>query len=234
MLRMLRTAGTLALGLLAAGCTVGDETEDERRAGGGAAGDTVATAARPAAPRHDLRLEVDLASRELNVFRGPRRVATHPVAVGSEEWPTPTGEWTIDQVVWNPRWHPPDEDWAADEEIAEPGDPDNPLGRAQLVYRAPNSIHGTSDKASLGKAVSHGSIRVSNEVAVELARMVMETGGAPRDAAWYERVQADSTQRVEVAIPDPVPIRVVDGPVGAAGDSTPAPADSAAARRSGG
>jgi lipoprotein-anchoring transpeptidase ErfK/SrfK len=166
----------------------------------------------PQQPRHDMRLEVDLAARELHVYRGNERVETHPVAVGSEEWPTPTGEWSIGQVVWNPRWvPPPDESWAEDEETKEPGDPENPLGRAQLVYSPPNSIHGTIDPDSLGKAVSHGSIRVSNEVAMELARQVMEAGGAGQDESWYRQARENRTERRSVTIPDPVPIRVVAG-----------------------
>jgi lipoprotein-anchoring transpeptidase ErfK/SrfK len=159
----------------------------------------------------DMRIEVNLAARELHVFRGGQRVATHPVAVGSEEWPTPTGEWSIGQVVFNPRWIPPQEEWAEDEEISEPGDPDNPLGRAQLVYSPPNSIHGTNEPSSLGQAVSHGSIRVSNEVALELARMVMEAGGAQRDDAWHRQARENRTTRQDVNIPNPVPIRVVSG-----------------------
>jgi lipoprotein-anchoring transpeptidase ErfK/SrfK len=162
-------------------------------------------------PQSDMRLEVNIAARELHVYRGGQRVATHPVAVGSSEWPTPTGEWSVGQVVWNPRWIPPQEEWAEDEEEKEPGDPENPLGRAQLVYRAPNSIHGTNAPESLGQAVSHGSIRVSNEVAMELARQVMEAGGAQRDEAWYQRVRENRTERQDVNIPNPVPIRVVSG-----------------------
>ncbi|CAN5798752.1 hypothetical protein BH23GEM8_BH23GEM8_00270 [soil metagenome] len=158
----------------------------------------------------DLRLEVNIAQRELYVYRGGQRVETHPVAVGSDEWPTPTGEWTIGQVIWNPRWVPPrDEEWAEDEEEQEPGSPDNPLGRAQLVYDIPNSIHGTNAPQSLGQAVSHGSIRVSNEVAMNLARQVMEAGGAQRDEAFYRSARENRTRRQDVSIPNPVPIRVV-------------------------
>jgi lipoprotein-anchoring transpeptidase ErfK/SrfK len=166
----------------------------------------------PAPEPPDLRLEVNVAARELYVYRNDERIATHPVAVGTAEWPTRTGEWAIGQVVWNPRWVPPeDESWAEDEEVSEPGDPDNPLGRAQLVYDAPRSIHGTNEPESLGKAASHGSIRVSNEVATELARMVMESGGAGRDEGFYARVRDNRSERVDVAIPNPVPIAVVQG-----------------------
>ncbi|HEU4456034.1 MAG TPA: L,D-transpeptidase [Longimicrobium sp.] len=165
----------------------------------------------PAPPPPDLRLEVNVAERELYVYRNDQRIATHPVAVGTKEWPTQTGEWTIGQVIWNPEWIPPEEEWAEKEEKKEAGAPDNPLGRAQLVYDAPRSIHGTNEPESLGKAASHGSIRVSNDVATRLARMVMEAGGATRDEAFYQSARANRKERVEVPIPNPVPIRVVAG-----------------------
>ena len=202
-------AGALTLG----GCVVEDDDENAGAAPDAPAqGTAVQPAPAPAPQPPDMRLEVNLAERKLYVYRGGNLVGTHPVAVGSAEWPTPTGEWTIGQVVWNPRWVPPkEESWAADEEIAEPGAPDNPLGRAQLVYQAPNSIHGTNEPSSLGKAVSHGSIRASNEVVTQLARQIMESGGAARDEAFYQRVRDNPTQREDVSIPNPVPIRVVAG-----------------------
>lgn len=223
----------LAAAMLTLGaCVVKDGTDDEQAQGGGTtvtqqqpAG--AAQGAQPAAPQPapapalpppDLRLEVNVAERELYVYRNDQRIATHPVAVGTSEWPTRTGEWTIGQVVFNPRWTPPrEEEWAKDEEVKEPGDPDNPLGRAQLVYDAPRSIHGTNEPESLGKAESHGSIRIANDVAVQLARMVMESGGASRDESFFAQVRQNRRERVEVAIPNPIPIRVVSGDGG--GDS---------------
>jgi lipoprotein-anchoring transpeptidase ErfK/SrfK len=175
----------------------------------------------PPPPPPDLRLEVNVAERELYVYRNDERIATHPVAVGTSEWPTQTGEWTIGQVVFNPRWTPPEEEWAKDEEVKEPGDPENPLGVAQLVYDAPRSIHGTNEPQSLGKAASHGSIRIANDVVVRLARMVMESGGASRDDAFFQQVRSNRRERVEVPIPNPIPIRVVSGggSGGSSGDS---------------
>jgi lipoprotein-anchoring transpeptidase ErfK/SrfK len=211
-----RLPGLFLAVALVAGCDT-DRTDDTTVVRTGQ--DTVGMPATGAVPTQqqqqpaggDMRIEVNLAARELHVYRGGQRVATHPVAVGSEEWPTPTGEWSIGQVIFNPRWIPPEESWAEDEEISEPGDPDNPLGRAQLVYRAPNSIHGTNAPESLGQAVSHGSIRVSNEVALELARMVMEAGGAQRDEAFHRRARENRTERQEVSIPNPVPVRIISG-----------------------
>jgi lipoprotein-anchoring transpeptidase ErfK/SrfK len=155
-----------------------------------------------------LRLEVDLSARKLYVYDGDARIATHSVAVGSAQWPTKTGEWNVTQVVWNPEWIPPDESWAEQRTPKKPGAPDNPLGRAQLVYDAPRTIHGTNEPASIGRAVSHGSIRLPNTVIVPLARQLMESSGAGKDDAWYARVQKNRTEKVAVDLPQRVPIRI--------------------------
>jgi lipoprotein-anchoring transpeptidase ErfK/SrfK len=166
----------------------------------------------PARPvEHDMRLEVDIAARELHVYRGDQRASTYSVAVGREEWPTRTGEWQVGQVVWNPEWIPPEEEWAEDRERKAPGDPDNPLGRVQLVYDAPRSIHGTNEPGSIGQAVSHGSIRMRDDELAQLARQVMEVGGEQRDEGFFNRVRQNRTQREVVNLSNPVPIRVHQG-----------------------
>ncbi len=237
MLVTLRRALRVALaggGLLLGACTV---TKSGDAPAGDTAGATTATTGTPAAPTptatvappttaaeslaqsmtgsgattrmlSEMRLEVDTKARQLHVYRGDQRIASHPVAVGSPEWPTKTGEWYVTQVVFNPEWIPPDESWAEQRERREPGDPKNPLGRAQLIYDPPRTIHGTNEPASIGKAVSHGSIRLSNEVITQLARQAMEEGGAAKDEAWFQRVQANPTQKEIVDLPQQIPIRV--------------------------
>jgi lipoprotein-anchoring transpeptidase ErfK/SrfK len=209
-----RTIGlTLAASsLLAVGCAKSESDEGQLDTTSAAsAADTAASgsvngASAPATA--DMRIEVDLNARQLKVFKGGQQVATHAVAVGSEKWPTEKGEWTVKQVVWNPDWVPPDESWAEEREPRESGDPKNPLGRAQLVYDLPRTIHGTNQPSSIGKAVSHGSIRLPNEVIVQLAQQVMEAGGAGKDEAWYRQTQQNRKQKQVVDLPRPVPIRV--------------------------
>ena len=92
-----------------------------------------------------------------------------------------------------------------------PGDPDNPLGRAQLIYDAPRSIHGTIEPSSIGKAVSHGSIRVTNEVAMKLARQVMESAGIMYEEEWFEEVQNDRSKHARIRLSEKIPIRVYHG-----------------------
>jgi lipoprotein-anchoring transpeptidase ErfK/SrfK len=194
--------------LLAGACVVRSGEEAQPEDPGVALPPATTAPMQPQLPAPDMRIEVDVNARQLHVYRGENRVESHPVAVGSSEWPTQTGSWGIGQVVWNPEWIPPDEPWAKDESRKAPGAADNPLGRAQLVYDAPRTIHGTNDPSSIGRAVSHGSIRVTNEVATRLARDVMEAAGVTRDEDWYRRVRENRTQKEVVDLPQPIPIRV--------------------------
>lgn len=158
----------------------------------------------------DLRVEVDIAARRVRVLdaRGDT-LAQHGIAVGSKEWPTRAGEWTISQVVLNPEWIPPaEESWAKDEKGSQPGDPDNPLGFAQLVYDLPRSIHGTNAPASIGKAVSHGSIRATNESVLALAELLLQRTGVERAPQLVQEAQQDRSTKRVIDLPQLVPIRV--------------------------
>lgn len=203
---------SLAAGLLLAACIkpIDDQPDSATGATSSASGAVATTPGATTTPTGDpgMRLEIDLAARKLYVFRNGTAADTHSVAVGTQEWPTQTGDFTISQVVWNPDWIPPDEEWAKDEERKESGDLDNPLGRAQLVYDPPRTIHGTNEPNSIGKAASHGSIRMRNEDIVELARAVMEVGGAQRDAGFFEQVRTNRRTKQVVDLATPVPLRI--------------------------
>ncbi len=164
-------------------------------------------AARDSAP---LRVEVDITARRVRVLDARSdTLAQHDIAVGSAEWPTRPGDWTIGQVVLNPEWIPPtDESWAEDEKGSAPGDPDNPLGQAQLVYDLPRSIHGTNAPSSIGKAVSHGSIRATNTSVLLLAELLMQQTGVERANEIVQTAQRDRTVKRVVDLPQLVPIRV--------------------------
>ena len=202
--------------------TPGAATTGDAASGAGAAGTTPATgnlspdsvdvgrtSKATLLPLASTRIEVDINARRLTVFDGDKSVGSYRVAVGSKEWPTQTGEWSITQVVWNPEWVPPkDEAWAEAKDPKAPGAPDNPLGRAQLVYDPPRTIHGTNEPQSIGKAVSHGSIRLANADVTKLARQLMEVTGVGKDEGWYRQVQQNRTEKVPVDLPQRVAVRV--------------------------
>lgn len=202
--------GLTALALSACVRPIDDEKGDTAASAGATATQGGAVVAVPQVPASDpaMRLEVDLAARKLYVFHHGHAGDTLSVAVGTTEWPTKTGSFRISQVVWNPEWVPPEEAWAKDEKPEASGDPDNPLGQAQLVYDPPRSIHGTNEPASIGKAASHGSIRMRNEDIVRLAREVMEAGGAQRDSSFFSQVRRNRSTKQVVDLPNPVPITI--------------------------
>jgi lipoprotein-anchoring transpeptidase ErfK/SrfK len=155
-----------------------------------------------------LRLEIDQNARELYLYEAGERTRTYPVAIGQPTHPTPVGEFTIHQIDWNPDWTPPDSEWAEGESYTPPGHPDNPMGRVRMIYRRPYSIHGTEALQSLGRAASHGSVRMANDDIIVLARLVMEAGGVQRSDAWYDEVVGNPRRMYEVELPNPVPLRI--------------------------
>jgi lipoprotein-anchoring transpeptidase ErfK/SrfK len=224
-LRFALVAGALVLG----GCTVSDANDkpaaDTARVASGAVPTPVTGSVQPAAPvttdsarpsgsaspsqsSSTMRVEVDLGARKLYLYEGNNRVETHSVAIGSAKWPTQTGEWTIKQVIFNPEWIPPDESWAEERKPKKSGAADNPLGRAQLVYDPPRTIHGTNQPSSIGTNTSHGSIRMNNAEIVALAKRIMAANGAQKDDAWFAQAAQQRTEKQVVDLPTPVPIKV--------------------------
>ena len=182
-------------------------------AGGGGAATHAAASERPEAAafaqQGRFSSTVDLSDRTLYVMRGGETVREYPVAIGQRRHPTPTGSFTVRRLIWNPRWVPPDAEWAREKRAREPGDPRNPMGRVKIFFRAPDYyIHGTHETDSLGRAESHGCIRMRNADVIQLARMVMENGGERRSAGWFQRVINRVRNTQDVRLSQPVPLRV--------------------------
>lgn len=159
----------------------------------------------------DARLEVDVSERTLYVYLAGELMNTFPVAVGEPEHPTPRGSFTIDRIIWNPGWVPPNEGWAEDEEEKAPDDPDNPMVGAKLFFEFPDYyIHGTNAPETIGEAASHGCIRMRPGSVIELAKFVQTQGGEERSEEWFERMAADDGTDHEVRLGTPIPIVIRD------------------------
>jgi L,D-transpeptidase ErfK/SrfK len=122
------------------------------------------------APPGSVSVVINLAERNLYVYRDARPIRCYPVAIGMRGWETPTGEFTIANKRKNPTWFPPK--WAIEEEPVPPG-PKNPLGDRWMGLSAPGyGIHATNAPSSVGRYVSHGCIRMYPEHAEELYELV--------------------------------------------------------------
>jgi lipoprotein-anchoring transpeptidase ErfK/SrfK len=163
-----------------------------------------------AATANGFSLMVDLSDRQLSVMQNGEVSATYAVAVGAPSFPTPRGTFSVQRIVWNPRWVPPDAKWAQNKIAREPGDPKNPMGKVKIFFKEPDYyIHGTREVDSLGQAESHGCLRMRNSEAVELARLVMTHGGVGKPDSWFQRIvnRMRSTQSVRLANPVTVTIQ---------------------------
>lgn len=155
-----------------------------------------------------LNLILDRSERTLYVQRGSEVISTHDVAVGKPGHDTPLGSWAFHQVDINPDWTPPDSEWSADASYTPPGHPDNPMGRVRMIFDRPYSIHGTDALASLGKAASHGSVRIANEEAIELAELLLKEGGRWQGRRWYGRMLTNPTKMYGIRLEERIPITI--------------------------
>lgn len=166
--------------------------------------DNAATA--PAAP---LTLTASLGARILTVRMGDSVVSTYAVSIGADGHPTPTGTFAIKKLIWNPRWVPPRQPWAAGKTAKAPGDPDNPMQTVKIFFKEPDYyIHGTPAVASLGEAASKGCLRMDPQEIAGLARWVMEHGGEPRPPSWFERIRRLARREHIVRLSTPVTLTI--------------------------
>ena len=118
-----------------------------------------------------IRLVLRLKERQLYVYKGQKAIASYPVAIGRPEAPTPTGEFRVLEMLENPSWQNP-----LTGEVEAPGE-DGSLGTRWMGFaNLPNGVigfHGTPNRASIGRAVSHGCVRMRNEDAESLFQQIV-------------------------------------------------------------
>jgi hypothetical protein len=96
---------------------------------------------------------VSLEDRKLALVENGQVTKVYTVAVGKPSTPSPDGDFTIARRVMNPTYH-------HDGRTVAPG-PHNPVGdRWMGLSKAGYGIHGTNEPNSIGKAASHGCIRM--------------------------------------------------------------------------
>jgi hypothetical protein len=108
-----------------------------------------------------LELQIDLTARTLKLLDAGAEVISTPVAIGSEEAPTPTGRFSVtDKLVTGTdgAYGPFALGLSGHSEVlTEFAGGDGQIG-----------IHGTNAPDSIGQAVSHGCIRVPNDIITRL------------------------------------------------------------------
>ncbi len=167
------------------------------------------------------RVVVSLEDRKLALVEDGQVKKVYTVAVGKPSTPSPVGTFTIERRVRNPTYH-------HDGKTVLPG-PGNPVGTRWMgLSKQGYGIHGTNEPKSIGKAASHGCIRMAKADLEEFYELVAvgdtvelvgerneETaqlfGEGPNPAA------AQTAQPIETAMgaPDGAPVRALGLAAGA-------------------
>ncbi|MDX2100755.1 MAG: L,D-transpeptidase, partial [Leptolyngbyaceae cyanobacterium bins.59] len=118
-----------------------------------------------------MRIEIRLKERKAFLFRGNTQVKSYWIAYGRPGWETPVGQFKVMQKIHKPTWiHP------MTGEAVPGGDPDNPLGKHWIGFWTDGTnwigFHGTPNPETVGRAASHGCIRMYNQDVEHLFQQV--------------------------------------------------------------
>lgn len=133
----------------------------------------------PEAPRTGTIITIDVSTNQAYLFRDGQLVRKSAAATGSDKvlrqgrkvwwFRTPRGRHTVVRKIVDPVWNKPD--WAFVEEGKPIPPGDSPLrqekgtmGKYALDLGERVMIHGTNDPRSIGRRVSHGCIRLPNDM----------------------------------------------------------------------
>jgi lipoprotein-anchoring transpeptidase ErfK/SrfK len=132
----------------------------------------------PEIPEYKRRvIWVHRAEKILDVFEGESLLASVPITPGGGKLETPPGSWRVVGIATAPRFR-----W--DKSVLETGKrsseffmlppgPNNPVGVLWCGLSKPGiGIHGTNNPQTIGRAASHGCMRVANWDVVRLSKLI--------------------------------------------------------------
>jgi lipoprotein-anchoring transpeptidase ErfK/SrfK len=148
---------------------------------------------------------IDTGNTALYYVLGQGRAIRYGVGVGREGF-TWSGTQTITRKAEWPDWHPPAQMIARQPYLPRfmAGGPGNPLGaRAMYLGSSEYRIHGTNDPSTIGKFVSSGCIRLTNEDVSDLFSRVnvgTKVVVLPKNAPHVEARAATATRATAIPV----------------------------------
>ena len=122
-------------------------------------------------------IKIDTKINMLGVFQGEKLIAAYPVTIGSAHTASPIGEWKVRGIAKMPPFRYDKEmlqhgQRSGNFHLLPPG-PRNPVGVMWIALNKKGiGIHGTNEPGSIGRAASHGCIRLANWDVVRLATKI--------------------------------------------------------------
>lgn len=159
----------------------------------------------------DVNIVVNIPATTLFLYENGEQRIRSKVAVGTGIYPTPESKMSISHVVWNPWWIPPPSDWAKDEKKTPPG-PGNPLGLVKLPMARGYMFHGTNSRSSVGRAASHGCMRMYNQDAAALAWYLQSHYSNKTDPALRKKYKKNRRTSYHVRLNRRIPVELIYDP----------------------
>src|SRR5437773_4537177 len=143
---------------------------------------------------------VSIPDRKLAVLEGGKVIRTFPVAVGATVSSSPSGEFKVVNRIANPTYYHPG--------VVIPAGVGNPIGTRWLgLNKKGFGIHGTNEPGSIGKAASHGCIRMAKADLEELFTAVR-----PGDAVSIRGERDEEVAEIFGESDQPVTVADVSAP----------------------
>jgi lipoprotein-anchoring transpeptidase ErfK/SrfK len=148
-----RTTALATLFLMTAGAAAAEDRIQKAKPG-------------PACPETATRtIVVSIPDRKLALLEGDKVLVIFDTAVGKPASPSPSGTFKVVNRLIHPTYYAPGK-------VIEPGN-SNPLGTRWIGLSLPGyGIHGTNSARSIGRASSHGCIRMRNREVEKLFDLV--------------------------------------------------------------
>lgn len=129
-------------------------------------------------PRADAEgLVINIPEMRLFDFTGAEAVRAHAASIGDRENPTPIAEFRIGIKLIDPVWHVPESIRKEKPDLPDrlPPSEENPLGSRWMTLGATSyGIHGTNVRWSIGRPITHGCVRLYEDVMRSLFERIPE------------------------------------------------------------
>lgn len=160
----------------------------------------------------DTRVIINAPAHQMDVFENGQLIKSYKVGVGYPEFPVPYGIREANSLIFNPTWTPPDEPWVEASgkvkvgQKVKAGDKLNPLGIVKIPVGLPSLIHGGKNPGQIGGFASHGCVGLTDEQAVDFAKVLGRLGGIEVTDEQISRYRKKSAETVVLKLTVPIPV----------------------------
>ncbi len=129
-----------------------------------------------------VSVRIDVKSNMLTLYRDGKLIAAYPVTLGSGQTESPVGDWEVTALAKMPDFRYDramlDRGVRSDDYHVLPPGPNNSVGVMWIqLNKSGIGLHGTNEPETIGRATSHGCIRLANWDVVRVAAKIV--AGAP-------------------------------------------------------